>query len=144
MSIKRGWSLVHNGGHYFSLYRHFCLIFSRHRSTVNKRKMLMGYNSDQTDEPSVHLVLIIFFYSYQVLHHLHQLSLLLLVKYLHQLKFFLDVNYYHIHHHHYYDKLNDFHFHKLKKKQNFILKIYNFIFTTIYFHRTDHRQLHLN
>lgn len=37
----------------------FVSSFSRHRSTVNKRKMLMGYNSDQTDEPSVHLVLII-------------------------------------------------------------------------------------
>lgn len=34
-------------------------LFCRHRSTVNKRKMLMGYTSDQTDEPSVQLVLII-------------------------------------------------------------------------------------
>lgn len=51
-------SLVHNRGH-FSLYRHFCLIFCRHRSTVNERKMLMGDSTDQKDEPSVQLVLII-------------------------------------------------------------------------------------
>ncbi len=86
----------------------------------------MGYTSDQTDEPSVQLVLIIdrilfefsslffCFHSYQVHHHLHQLALVV-VEYLHQVKFFLDVNYYHIHHH--LDMLNDYHFHKLNKEK---------------------------
>jgi hypothetical protein len=74
----------------------FVSSFSRHRSTVNERKMLMGYTSDQTDEPSVQLVLIIdrivvvflsssvTFDSYQVHRRPRPQRSLLLVKDLHQ------------------------------------------------------------
>ena len=96
----------------------------------------MGYTSDQMDEPSVHLVLIIFFLplilcSYQVPHLLHQLSLLFVVEYLHQVKLFLHVNCYRIRHHHCFDdRLNDFHFHKLKQDDN-RKKVFSCLFKNI-------------